>query len=167
MSLQEVRFMFIDNNLSVSERYRTRVPDSPTATEALLDLIGPVDDVHVLLIGPGGLDMMCGLIDEGCASVEMVSLGQRHRSDFSEIVIVPNIGCSAVSREAITQARRMMRPLNSLILRFAMCDATAALVQEARDLLTCEGFSAIRAFHLSDGTVLTAELPLCGQVASL
>jgi hypothetical protein len=158
--------MFIENSLAVSERYRTRVSSSPTATEALLDLIGPVDDLHLLLIGPGGLDMMCDLIDEGCASVEMVSLGQRHRCDFSEIVIVPDVSSAAVAQEAIAQARRMMRPLNSLILRFTMQDACAA-VQEARRLLTLHGFSAIRAYHLSDRTVLTAELPLCGQVASL
>jgi len=158
--------MFIENSLSITERYRTRVASSPTATEALLDLIGPVDDLHVLLIGPGGLDMMCGLIDEGCASVEMVTLGQRHRCDFSEIVIVPEVSSSAVAQEAIAQARRMMRPLNTLILRFTMNDATAA-VQETRNQLTLQGFSGVRAYHLSDRTVLTAELPLCGRVASL
>ncbi|MEJ1976353.1 MAG: hypothetical protein WDN49_09895 [Acetobacteraceae bacterium] len=129
-------------------------------------MIGPVEDMHVLLIGPGGLDMMCDLIDEGCASVEMVSVDQRHRTDFSEIVIVPDVSSVAFAQQAIAQARRMMRPLNSLILRFTMADAAAA-VQEVRGMLALSGFNGIRIYHLSDRTVLTAELPLCGRLASL
>jgi hypothetical protein len=158
--------MLREESVPKPERYRPSLPTPQAATDALLDLIGPVDDMHVLLIGPGGLDMMCDFIDQGCASVEMVSLGQRHRADFSEIVIVPNVSSAAFARDAIAQARRTMRPLNSLILRFTMDDA-APVVREARNLLMLNGFNGIRTYHLIDRTVLTAELPLCGRLANL
>ncbi len=155
--------MFIDPLGYARERYRHAA--SVAADDALLDLIGPLDDTHVLLIGPGGLEMMCNLIDAGCTSVEKIGLGQRHRGDFAEIVIVPAIDSFTVLHEAVAQARRVMRPLNTLVLRFT-ADDPAALVREARSLLAAQGFSAIRTYHL-DRTVLTAELPLCGGMAGL
>jgi hypothetical protein len=130
----------------------------------LLDLIGPVEGLHVLLIGPGGLETMCALMAQGCASVEMASLAQRPRAEIADLAIVPDVASLECAAQAIAQARRALRPLNTLILRFK-ANASPSLVQSVRTLLAQDGFFVRRPRLLDGRTVLTAEFPLYGRLA--
>jgi hypothetical protein len=133
-------------------------------TRALLDLIGPVEGLHVLLVGPGGLEIMCALMARGCASVEMASLAQRPRAEIADLAIVPDVASIECAAQAVVQARRALRPLNTLILRFK-ANPPASLLQDVRILLGQNGFFVGRQRSLDDRIVLTAEFPLYGRLA--
>ncbi len=136
-------------------------PSDPTA--ALLDLVGPVDGLHVLVIGPGALETMCGLNERGAAAVINLRADRWVRPESVDLTIVPNVMCKASAALAINHARRAVRPLNSLYLRF-MADAAVPLVRDVRRCLIENGFSVGRSFLLRDRTVLVADQPLLGSL---
>ena len=130
----------------------------------LLDLLGPVDGLHVLVIGPGGLGPMLALHSRGAASVSAVRVGRCIALDEADAALIPRIGTPEFADAAIAQARRAIRPLNSVVLRLVP-NAPGSLLQHTRQRLALHGFSIGRPIAIASSIAMVAELPLYGRLA--
>jgi hypothetical protein len=139
-----------------------RPPVDPEAD--LLDLLGPVDGLHVLVIGPGGLGPMLALHQRGATSVTTVRAGRCVAAERADAALIPRIGSTEFADMAIAQARRAIRPLNSLVLRLVP-NAPGALLQYTRRRLAIDGFSVGRPITIGSSVAMLAELPLYGRLA--
>ena len=137
------------------------VPADPGATA--LDLLGPVDGLHVLVIGPGSLEPMLALHRRGAARVTAVAAMARVPAEMADAAFVPCLDSMDAARPVITAARRSIRPLNSLVLVMP-AHAPAGVLPQARRLLADQGFTVGRAVAVGDATALVADLPLYGQL---
>jgi hypothetical protein len=131
---------------------------------ALLDLLGPVDGFHVLVIGPGGLGPMLALHQRGAASVTTLRAGRCVAAEPADAALIPRIGSSEFADIAIAQARRAIRPLNGLVVRLVP-NAPGTLLQHTRRRLAIEGFSVGRPITIGSSIAMVAELPLYGRLA--
>ncbi len=138
-------------------------PEPADATGALLDLLGPIDGLHVLVIGPGSLGAVLALHRRGAASVTALRAGCRTRVTAADAVLVLGISTPGMADSAIADARRAIQPLNSLVLQFAP-DAPAALLAHTRQRLTEAGLTAGRTLAIGGCAALLADLPLYGRL---
>ena len=151
----------------LSQASRTVVPwphRPPVDLEGeLLDLLGPVDGLHVLVIGPGGLGPMLALHRRGAAGVTAVCGTSKQSVEAADAAIVPRVGTVELADAAIALARRSIRPLNSLVLRLTP-SAPPSLLAHVRRQLQASGFSLGRVVTIGASTVVRAELPLYGRL---
>ena len=141
---------------SVVPRLRLVAPSSlGDANAALLDFIGPLEGMHVLIVGSGQADLMCQLARRGCAGVTAMRPACNLHADPADLVIV-TVGSAAQAAQAIELASRALTPATTLLLRF-QADATAALVRQTRRLLDAAGFSAGPGRNLRGGMVIAAD----------
>ena len=125
------------------------------ANAAFLDFVGPLEGLHVLIVGAGQADLMCQLARRGCAGVTAMRPACHLHADPADLVIV-TVGPTAPAAQAIGLASRALTPATTLLVRF-QADATAALVRQTRRLLGAAGFSAGPSRALRDGMVVVAE----------
>ena len=153
--------MPFDSTNSVVQWSRKRPFDS---VSAVLDLLGPVDGLHVLVIGPGSLDPMLALHRRGAASVTAVRDGARIRAEAADAAIAPRIGTPELADAAILLARRAIRPLNTLVLVLT-ADAPSTLLAHVRRRLAESGFGFGRIVPVGNAYAVQADLPLYGRLA--
>lgn len=135
----------------------------PAPGASALDLLGPVDGLHVLVIGPGSLEAMLALHRRGAAQVMSVSAACRLRMEKADAAFVPCLGSAEMARSVIAAARRAIRPLNSLVI-VVPADAPASLPAYVRQVLAEYGFSTGRPVLVGGATALVADMPLYGQL---
>ncbi len=152
--------MPFDSTSSVVQWSRPRPVD---ADAALLDLLGPVDGLHVLVIGPGSLGPVVALHRRGATCVTAVRTGTRVRTDAADAALVLHVRDAATAASAIDYARRAIRPLNVMVLQLAP-DAPSTLLPQVRQRLAESGLSVGRTASVGGCTVLLADLPLFGQL---
>ncbi len=127
-------------------------------TERFLDLVGPVRNQQILIVGPGALETLCALNARGAVSVISVQTGCRPRMEPVDAVVAPNIFCLDTAEIAILRVRKSGRPACRLYLRFASGEG-APLVRQTRACLVKHRFHAIRSHWLRDRVVLAADRP--------
>ncbi len=152
--------MPFDSTSSVVQWSRPKPAD---ADAALLDLLGPVDSLHVLVIGPGSLAPVLALHRRGAARVTAVRAGTRVRTDPADAALVLHLSDAATAASAIDYARRVIRPLNVMVLHLAS-DAPFTLLPHVRQRLAESGLSVGRTASIGGCTVLLADRPLFGQL---
>jgi hypothetical protein len=146
---------------------RNREPAAPPVAPpeggetALLDALGPVEGAHALVIGPCGLEAMCGLLRRGCSAATEVALLDRPLAEPAEIAVVASVGTLATAARAVALAWQMLIPGGRIALR----DPTGLLGRRLATLLHMQGFSAIRTRVLPDGVVLCADRPFFHPIA--
>ena len=131
----------------------------PDATLVALADIAPSSRIIVVL--PGALDLACGLMHLGCASVAMVRLTDRPRAGQADVVIIPHAACAGQVCRAVSFARRVLTPLGTA----AICldgDTAVEAAHEARHQFRTLGFAAIRQRAAGAAILLRADLPLFG-----
>jgi len=135
-------------------------PVPPPRGPELLDLIGPLAGAHVLVIGPGALETVCGLIRRGCAAAAEVPDPMRGLPDAEEAdaVLVPAVASLTQAWAAVVLAKRVL----SMAGRIALRDASFRLGPQLAALLRVQGFCAVRTRKTPEGTVLSGTLPLFG-----
>ena len=129
----------------------------------LLDLLGPVDGLHVLVIGPGSLDAMMALYRRGAASVTGLRAGCVLRVPASDAMLVLGLAEPGLVSAVLAQARRSLQPLNAIVVQVAH-DAPAGLLPQLRHRLVESGFSLGRAATVGGCPVIAADLPLYGHL---
>ena len=138
------------------------IPMAPAIwTATLLDLVDPAPDSHIVLIGPGALDLGCTLMQAGIPEIAFVRLGECPRDIHADIAMVPQPPCLDAALRAITLATRMLLPLGTLALGSLAPAWIAPLQAQLRAL----GFGAVHAWAGTDGMMLRAELPLHGRLS--
>ena len=129
----------------------------------LLDLLGPVDGLHVLVIGPGSLDAMMALYRRGAASVTGLRAGCVLRAPASDAMLVLGLAEPGLVGGVVAQARRSLQPLNGIVVQLAH-DAPAGLLSQLRHRLAESGFSLGRTAMVGGCSVVAADLRLYGQL---
>jgi len=125
---------------------------------ALLDAAEPLQDAHVLVIGPRSLDIVCGLIRRGCAAALEIPLAGPSCPEPVELVIVPGVDSLEQATAAASLARRSLLPCG----RIVMLDTTGRFAAAVARMLRNAGFSGIRSRPLAGGTLLRVEWPMFG-----
>jgi len=130
--------------------------------DALFDSLEPLAGVHALVIGPGALEAVCGLIRGGCAAATELPTDSRLalEAGSADAAIVPLLGSLAEAREAVALAGRALAMGGRIVLR----DTTGRLSQEVTSLLRAQGFCSVEAYATPEGMVLTAERPMFGPL---
>ena len=128
---------------------------------ALLDALEPVVGAHALIIGPCGLEAMCGLLRRGCVAATEMALLDRPLAEPAEIAVVASVGTLASAARAVALAWQMLIPGGRIALR----DPSGLLGRRLATLLHMQGFSAVRTRVLADGVVLSADRPFFHPIA--
>ncbi len=126
------------------------------ADTAMLDCIGDVSNVHALVLGEHGLELMCALIRRGCATVAVLRLNQKAEPGTADLVVVPRTASPEVVEQALRQAQRAMAPNGRIVLRIDNKRASSVATSVTR-LLHELGFRSIRVRSLPRQTLLSAE----------
>ncbi len=72
---------------------------------AMLDCIGDVSDVHALILGEHGLELMCSLIRRGCATAAVLRLNEKADAQTADLVVIPHAtGVGVVEQANIAPA---------------------------------------------------------------
>ena len=136
----------------------TALPAPSDATTALVDLIAPVRDEHILVVGPGALEVMCALNARGAVSVIDLPAACRARPEIVDVTVAPNVFSAEAAKIAILRAQRSARPAARLFLRFAPGN-TAGLLHTAQQMLLRHGFGPGRVSLVQGRAVLVAGRP--------
>ena len=127
-------------------------------TECFLDLVGPLRNQHVLIVGPGALETVCALHARGALPVVNVQTGFQPCTEPVDAVVAPNVFCLDTAEIAVLRARKSGRSACRLYLRFASGEG-APLVRQTRACLMKHEFRAVRSYWLGDRAVLAADRP--------
>ncbi len=122
---------------------------------AFLDFVGPLDGLHVLLIGTGQAELMCALARRNCAEACAIAANSRLRPRPAHLIVVTVRSAEQVA-QSIGLAARAAVGGTTLLLRVPS-DATALLVRQARGAAADAGFSVGRALRLGNEAVIMAE----------
>ena len=126
---------------------------------ALLEAAGPVEGLHVLVFGPGSLELMCELSRRGAGSVTILRHDRRVRPEAADVPFVLGALSIVALEPILAHVRRALRPLGTVCLRL-FPDAPLASAREIDRLLVAQGFRPIDAAVSDDWAVLAAETAL-------
>jgi hypothetical protein len=98
-----------------SAAIRSRIAGEEMET-ALLRLAGEVSDVHALILGEHGIELMCGLLHRGCAAVAAFRSGDRPEEGSYGLVLVPDAGVFGTPEALIGVVRRSLVPGGRLVV---------------------------------------------------
>jgi hypothetical protein len=134
-------------------------PPPVDGDDALFSAVGPVEGLHVLVIGSDTLEVMCGLIRRGCAAAAEIALKDRPAgTEPADIAILPQLRSLTEAAGAVALAGRLVLPGGRLVLR----DCTGRLAGAIAAVLPQHGFSTPRRFTDGRQVVLAAERPFFG-----
>ncbi len=129
-------------------------PDGGAAS-TLVGLIGPVDGLHVLLLGSGTVEVMCGLMRGGCAAVTAMRGTRCPRGTPADLVVIADVGAAHTACQALAHARRAAGPAAALFIQLRP-GASRSLVLQVRKALLEQGYGAGRVQQRGGVTVITA-----------
>ena len=130
--------------------------------DPLLGFAGSIAGSHVLVIAPGDIELLCGLLRQGCVAATALHLAQRPEHESYDLVLVPRIVSPALVGRLIYQAKRALVPTG----RFLGC-IPAAAAQPEQDLggllirsLRLSGFVLVQTRAVDAGLLVRADLPM-------
>jgi hypothetical protein len=136
-------------------------PPTDGDADNVLDCAGPIAGAHVLVLGPAALEVLCGLIRCGAATVTCLRRDDRSTATpAADLVILPRCGDLEAASEALALAHRALAPGGHVVLRDGGSGRAPALAA----LLAAQGVFHIRCRARPSGAVLTADLPFFGPV---
>ena len=132
-----------------------RQPSEPS--EALLNSFGPLEhEWHILVLGNGGLDLMCALLRAGAPRVTHLCSHERLETASASLVIVPRASSVEWLEAALPRIRHALIANGCLAL---FVDPLAETRNRVERTLGLHGFSAVRATREAGRLLLTAEVP--------
>ena len=138
------------------------------SADPLLPFAGSVAGAHVLVIAPNGIDLLCGLLRQGCVAATALHLAERPEHERYDLVLAPRIVSGACVGRLIYQAKRALVPTG----RFLGCIPVGA--ESEQDLagllvrsLRLSGFVLVQTKAVATGLLLRADLPMNGAVPRL
>ena len=123
---------------------------------ALLECIGDVSATHALILSDNGLELMCALLQRGCAAATTLRSNDCVESRTADLVVAPHASSTQAVEQALKQAKRAMLPQGRIVLRVEN-DLSGWVTFTAARLLRAQQFSAIRIRTFRNHTLLTAE----------
>ena len=134
-------------------------PPEPGA--ALIECLGAIEDEeHIVVLGEGGLDLMCALLRAGAPRVTHLRSFERQEADSASLAIVAHVPSLDWLASALPRIRRALIDNG----RVALCiDPLPATQNQVRRMLMLHGFTAIRAMRVAGRQVLRAEVPAFGM----
>jgi hypothetical protein len=130
---------------------------SSEPTGALLNSLGPIEhEWHILVLGNGGLDLMCALLQAGAPKVTHLCSHERLEAESASLVIVPRASSLEWLEAALPRIRRAL--INNGCLS-AFVDPLPATRSRVERMLKRHGLSALRAKRVAGRLLLTAEVP--------
>lgn len=123
---------------------------------ALLECIGDVAGSHALILSDDGLELMCALLQRGCAAATTLRSNECVEAGTADLVVVPHASSTQVVEQAVKQARRAMLPHGRIVMRVES-DLSGWVTFSAARLMRAQQFSAIRIRTFRNYTLLTAE----------
>lgn len=147
---------------------RQRTPFATQATTVdpdatLLQLVGAVAGEHALIIGKGGLELMCILLRKGAAEVKLLRHGVRPEPATTDLAIATGIDSEERAVTVVAHASRALIGSGRVVLRIA-ADPAGRLAQKVADLLRLQGFSAVRLRRAGGCSVVAGARPWFGSV---
>jgi hypothetical protein len=147
------------HNPAISSDIAETSPGDP-----LLGFAGPIAGSHALVIASNGLDLMCSLLQRGCAAATTLRPSERAECETYDLVLAPRVVSSGQVGRLIYQAKRALVPSG----RFLAC-VPVGLAEPDQDLagllvrsVRLGGFVAVRTRTLKDGLIIRADLPMFG-----
>ena len=134
------------------------------AEAALIAFADPGRDSRIALVGTDTLGLLCALLRQGHVCASAMRLGDRPASGAADVVLVPHVGSPDHLARAVAQARRLLVPFGTLVLRL-LGEPDSGLPLQAGHLLTLHGFGMVRRRAAPDGMLVRAELPLHGRLS--
>jgi hypothetical protein len=122
--------------------------------DPLWRLAGELHDARALIVADQGLDLMCGLIQRGCAAATVLRAGDKPDANNYNLVFVPQMTALALSDQVIRLALRSLAPNGRLIVGVQDGSEAVALARRLR----LNGFSALQTTHLPGRLFLRADL---------
>ena len=141
-------------------------PRQEDSDAALLDCIGDVSGTHALILSDDGLELMCTLLQHGCAAATILRGNDCVEPRTADLVVVPHATSTGAIEQAIKQAGRAMLPHGRIVLRVDS-DLSGWVTFTAARLLRAQQFSAIRMRTLHSCTLVTAERHAAGHAWSI
>ncbi|HEX3348230.1 MAG TPA: hypothetical protein VHS58_09035 [Acetobacteraceae bacterium] len=129
--------------------------------DPLLQDGGPIEGAHAVVIGDGGLSVLCALIRGGAAAAAELQLSDRSPAEPVELAILPNVLSREAASRAISLACRSLLPCGRIVVRVsADLHEDRIGVGEVTSLLRQNGFTMLRTRAADGATVISAERPL-------
>jgi hypothetical protein len=132
-----------------------RQPSEPS--EALPNGLGPLkDEWHIIVLGNGGLALMCALLRAGAPRVTHLCSHERLEAASVSLVIVPRATSVEWLEAALPRVRRALITNGRLALFVDPLPKTRNRIERT---LRLHGLSAMRATREAGRLLLTAEVP--------
>jgi hypothetical protein len=138
---------------------------TPDPDATLLQLAGKISGEHALIIGGNAVELMCGLIRQGAAEVQLLRPGVRPERASADLAVATDLATPDQLSSVMTHARRALAESGRVILR-TTADPTGSMARLVAQTLRLHGFSAVRARRAGDRSLVTATLPWFGPLAS-
>lgn len=127
------------------------------AAEPLLRCIGAVAGQRALLLGRGGVDVMCDLIRAGASEVTDLCHADRPKPASADLVVVPDLAAADQAPGLVAHAKRALATAGRIVVR-CPTDPSGRLARSVDRMLRLHGFSAMRRRRTGMQTVVTATL---------
>jgi hypothetical protein len=111
---------------------------------------------HIVVLGYGGLDLMCALLRAGAPKVTHLCSHGRLEAESASQVIVPRASSLEWLEAALPRIRRALITNGCLVLFVDPLPTTRTRVER---MLKLHGLSAVRAKRAAGRLMLTAEVP--------
>jgi hypothetical protein len=125
----------------------------------LLACIGEVGGERALVLGRGGLDVMCALIGAGAREVTGLCRNDRPKPASADVVVVPNLATADLAPGVVGHAKRALATAGRIVLR-CPADPAGRLARSVNRVLRLHGFAAVRQYRIGMQTLVTAQLTL-------
>jgi hypothetical protein len=138
-------------------------PSSTLPAAALLAAAGPIRDASALVLahpGPRSLEVLCGLIAQGCAAAAEMPADGKVPVEAAEIVIVPHPASRCDIRAALALAQRALLPCGRIVFQ----DDDGDLCRDIVGLLRGDGYCKIRVQAHLAGAIVSADKPMFGPI---
>ena len=137
--------------------------------DPLLRFAGLIAGSHALVIAANGLDLMCGLLRQGCVAATALRLSERSGHEAYDLVLAPRVVSSATIGKLVHQAKRALVPTGRFLA--FVPTASAELDHDVAGLLVRSiklgGFVAVQTKAVAGGLLVRADLPMFGLASAM
>jgi hypothetical protein len=131
--------------------------------DSIFQFIGPLATTRALIVAERGLDLLCALLQRGCAATTCLRPTARMEAAAHDLVIVPDVTGLPSLDDTIRAARHALLPFGRVIIGIGGHRANGPLALALTRRLQLNGFTAIRTKAGSGLTLVQAELASNGR----